>query len=237
MSPKRAIITQSNYIPWKGYFDNINQVDVFVLYDDMQYTKRDWRNRNKIKTEHGLKWLSIPVEVKGKYHQKINETLVADPKWGEKHWNTIRQAYRDAPHFNETRDYFEELFLNPKSNNLTYINQHFIERINSFLGIEVELRRSEEFVLLEGKTERMAHICEQLNATDYYTGPAAKDYMEESCFTDRGINVHYFDYSGYPAYEQCHGDFEHGVTILDLFFHVGKKAPHYMKSFAAKQHE
>ena len=233
MAQKRVIITQSNYIPWKGYFDNINQVDVFVIYDDMQYTKRDWRNRNKVKTEHGLKWLSIPVEVKGKYHQKINETLVADPKWGANHWNTMRHAYRNAPCFAEVKDHFEELFLNPVSDNLSHINQSLIERVNSYLGIEVEMRRSEEFELEEGKTERMVGICEQLGATDYYTGPAAQGYMEEECFTQRGVNVHYFDYAGYPEYEQVHGDFEHGVTILDLLFHMGKRAPEFMKSFAA----
>ena len=91
---KSCIITQSNYIPWKGYFDSINQVDIFVIYDDMQYTKRDWRNRNYIKTPQGLKWLSIPVEVSGKFHQKINETLISDKSWNRSHWESIKQNYK-----------------------------------------------------------------------------------------------------------------------------------------------
>ena len=96
---KRVAIVQSNYIPWKGYFDLINSVDEFVLFDDMQYTRRDWRNRNKIKTPQGLKWLSIPVKVKGKYYQKINETKIEKRDWANKHWKTISMNYRDSPHF------------------------------------------------------------------------------------------------------------------------------------------
>ena len=90
MYSKKVAISQSNYIPWKGYFDNIALVDEFVLYDEMQYTKRDWRNRNKLKTNQGLKWLTIPVEVKGKYYQKINETRISDRNWNVKHLNFLK---------------------------------------------------------------------------------------------------------------------------------------------------
>ena len=98
---KKIIITQSNYIPWKGYFDSINIADEFILYDDMQFTRRDWRNRNQIKTRDGIKWLTIPVEVKGKYFQKINETKISDSDWGETHWTTILHNYSKANYFNE----------------------------------------------------------------------------------------------------------------------------------------
>src|SRR5687767_6951143 len=96
---KKIAILQSTYIPWKGYFDLINQVDEFVLYDDMQYTRRDWRNRNKIKTKKGPEWLTIPVEVKGKYFQKISETVISDETWPEKHWQTILHTYGRSPFF------------------------------------------------------------------------------------------------------------------------------------------
>jgi len=104
---KKVAILQSNYIPWKGYFDMIGLVDEFILYDDMQYTRRDWRNRNKIKTPNGLAWLTIPVEVKGKYFQKINETIISEPQWAKDHWATIKQFYSKARFFKDYKDIFE----------------------------------------------------------------------------------------------------------------------------------
>jgi hypothetical protein len=109
--PRKAAIVQSSYIPWKGYFDLIRQVDEFILYDDVQYTRRDWRNRNLIKTPHGLSWLTIPVDVKGKYFQSIRETRIADPGWAERHWKTIVHNYSRAPHFDHHRQKLEELYL------------------------------------------------------------------------------------------------------------------------------
>lgn len=226
----KVIITQSNYIPWKGYFDSIKKVDHFVIFDDMQYTKRDWRNRNKIKTKDGAKWLSIPVEVKGKYFQKINETTVAENDWGKKHWNTIYHSYSKAPFFKDYEEVFSELYLNA-SDNLTEINYSFIKAICDILSIKTVFTDSREYNLLEGKTERLVSICKQLNATDYYTGPAAKSYMEESLFEQENIKVHYFDYGQYPEYPQLYGGFVHEVTILDLLFNVGIDAKKYLKSF------
>ena len=107
---KRVAIVQSCYIPWKGYFDLINLVDEFILYDDRQYTRRDWRNRNRIKTAQGSQWLTIPVEVKGRYDQRIDETLISDPGWAEKHWKTLTHSYASAPHFDEYREAFEALY-------------------------------------------------------------------------------------------------------------------------------
>ena len=130
----KVVITQSNYIPWKGYFDQIAIADVFVIYDDMQYTRRDWRSRNLIKTPDGLRRLTIPIEVKGKYFQKINETLVSDKNRAKKHWATIRQFYSKAQFFREAKDYFEELYLNNNFERLTDINEAFIRRINDYLG-------------------------------------------------------------------------------------------------------
>ena len=228
---KKIIITQSNYIPWKGYFDSINMADEFVLYDDMQYTRRDWRNRNQIKTKDGLKWLSIPVEVKGKYFQKINETKVSESDWGEKHWNTILHNYSKAKFFNEYKTIFEELYLNSKEEFLSKINYNFIKAICDILDIRTEMKWSSEFNLLEEKTERLVDICKNEGATDYYSGPAAKAYMNEELFEKENIKIHYFDYSGYPEYTQLHGDFTHAVSILDLIFNEGPDSKKFMKSF------
>ena len=227
---KKVLITQSNYIPWKGYFDAINTCNVFVVYDDMQYTKGDWRNRNQIKTKNEVKWLSIPVEVSGKYSQKINETKIAEKTWNKSHLDLLKQSYKSANCYLEVFKFIEEMYMTCNFEYLTEINMHFITKINQFLGIKTEIKHSHEFILYEEKTQRLVNICEELNGTDYYSGPAAKDYMDEKKFTEKNINVHYFDYSGYPEYEQLYGEFVQGVSILDLIFNTGANAPLYMKT-------
>lgn len=227
------MISQSNYIPWKGYFDAINLVDEFVIFDDMQYTKRDWRNRNKIKTINGSTWLSIPVEVKGKYFQKINETTISDSSWNKDHWNSIKNNYAKASHFNDMKDMVEEWYATANFKYLTEINIHFINKICSYLGIVPNIRLSSEFKLAEEKSERLVNICKNLDATDYYSGAAAKAYMNEDLFGQHNINVHYFDYTNYSEYDQLYPPFQHGVSILDLLFNKGIEAKKYMKSFKA----
>jgi hypothetical protein len=229
---KKVAILQSNYIPWKGYFDLINMVDEFILYDDMQYTKRDWRNRNKIKTPQGLLWLSIPVEVKGKYFQKINETKISEKDWAKKHWQQIKQNYSKAKCFNEYKDIFEELYMTYDEEYLSQINYKFITTINEILGITTKIRWSSEFELIAGQTEKLLGICKDCDADIYISGPAAKDYFDEELAKKENIKVEWMDYSGYKEYEQLHPPFEHGVSILDLIFNKGSDATKFMKSFS-----
>lgn len=226
---KKVLITQSNYIPWKGYFDAICEADVFVLYDEMQYTKRDWRNRNKIKTANGLKWLTVPVEVKGKFEQKINETKVSDANWGANHWNILKNNYSKAKYFKENEFFVKDLYLNCEEDYLSEINFYFLKGICAKLGITTEFIRSKDFELKGGQTEKLVNICLELNATDYITGPAAKNYMDESLFADKGLEINYLDYSSYPEYNQLYEGFEHGVSILDLIFNEGVHARDYLK--------
>ncbi len=228
---KVAVITQSNYIPWKGYFDGINMADELVLYDDMQYTRRDWRNRNQIKTKDGVKWLTVPVDVKGKYFQKINETLISDKGWAKIHWDTIKHNYAKSRYFDMYKDLFEELYLGCEEEYLSKVNYRFLKAVCGILNITTPLRWSSEFTLLEERTERLVDICKQLGATEYYSGPAAKAYMNEELFGNEGIKVHYFDYSGYPEYTQMHGQFTHAVSIIDLIFNEGPDSTKFMKSF------
>jgi hypothetical protein len=228
---KRIAISQSNYIPWKGYFDSINMVDEFILYDDMQYTRRDWRNRNKIKTKDGIKWLSIPIDVKGKYSQKICEAKISDTSWANNHWKTIYHNYHKAPFFNQYKDIFENIYLNNKEKYLCDINFMFIGAICDILDIKVLFKLSSEFDLIEGKTERLVDICKKRNATDYFSAPAAKSYLNESLFEQENIKVHYMDYSGYPEYGQLYDGFDHAVSILDLIFNEGPDTRKFMKSF------
>ncbi len=226
---KKIAILQSNYIPWKGYFDMINMVDEFILYDDMQYTRRDWRNRNKIKTPNGLAWLTIPVEVKGKYFQKINETTISDPKWAKEHWATIKQFYSKAKYFKEYKDVFEPVYLNCEESYLSKVNHKLITTINTVLGIDTKISWSSDYEIVDGKTERLLSLVQQANGTEYISGPAAKDYIVDGFFTDAGIKLSWMDYSGYPEYTQLYPPFEHGVTVLDLIFNEGPLAMNYLK--------
>lgn len=227
---KNVIITQSNYIPWKGYFDAISISDEFVVYDDMQYTKRDWRNRNLIKTQQGLKWLTIPVEVKGNFFQKINETKIADKNWNKQHWDILKQAYSKSKKYSETKDFVENLYRSISFDYLTDVNVHFITEICAYLKIDINLKMSSDFVLNEERSQRLLDICLELNATDYYSGPAAKAYMDEKIFEEAKIGVHYLDYSNYLEYEQLNPPFEHGVSILDLIFNEGEDSYKFLKN-------
>jgi len=228
-STKVIAILQSNYIPWKGYFDMIAAVDEFILYDDMQYTRRDWRNRNQIKTPQSQQWITIPVKVKGKYFQTIRETEIDGFDWSEKHWRALCQNYRRAEFFEEITAIFEPLYLQRKYTLLSSLNRDFITAICTYLGITTKISSSWDYHLIEGKSERLADLCVQAGGTEYISGPAAKDYIVEDVFNERGIKLSWFDYSGYPEYPQLWGDFIHGVTILDLLFNCGKEAPKYMK--------
>src|SRR5688500_18974936 len=156
VSGKRIAIVQSNYIPWKGYFDLIARVDEFILYDDMQYTRRDWRNRNQIKTPNGVQWITVPVKVKGKYHQLIRETEIDGAEWAATHWKTLTLNYRRAAHFDEVAAVFEGFFLRCSYSHLSALNRALIEAVCRYLGIETKISNSWDYTLADGKTERLA---------------------------------------------------------------------------------
>ena len=226
---KKIAILQSNYIPWKGYFDMIASADEFIMYDDMQYTRRDWRNRNKIKTPQGVQWLTVPVLVKGKYHQKIRDTEIDGLDWAMAHWKALAQNYRRATYFNEIASWLQPLYLAKSYTHISQLNRCFIEAVCNYLGIKTIISSSWDYTLLDGKTERLADLCVQAGGTEYISGPSAKDYIENSVFTERGIKLTWADYLGYPEYPQLWGEFTHGVTILDLLFNCGKDAHLYMR--------
>ncbi|KPQ39966.1 MAG: WbqC-like protein family [Phormidium sp. OSCR] len=226
---KKVAILQSNYIPWKGYFDLIASVDEFILYDDMQYTRRDWRNRNKIKTPHGLQWLTIPVKVRGRYYQKIRDTEIDGTSWAESHWKALYQNYRRSPCFSEVADYLEDLLLGTEYSHLHVINKKLIEWICSFLSIEVKISCSWDYNLIGDKNERLVNLCTQAGGTEYISGLAAKTYIDESVFSSYGIKLTWFNYNGYPEYPQLWGNFVHEVSILDLLFNCGYDSRRYLR--------
>lgn len=226
---KKIAILQSNYIPWKGYFDLIANVDEFIIYDDMQYTRRDWRNRNKIKTPHGLQWLTVPVKVKGKYHQTIRETEIDGMDWAKSHWKTLCQYYHRSKHFVSIAQELEPLYLKTEYSHLSQLNRALIEWVCMTLGIKTIISNSWDYKVIGGKTDRLADLCAQAGGNEYISGPAARDYIDETVFIKRGIKLVWFDYEGYPEYPQLWGDFTHSVSILDLLFNCGKETPRYMK--------
>jgi hypothetical protein len=210
----------------------MNIADVFILYDHVQYTKNDWRNRNRIKTQGGVKWLTVPVKVKDVYPFPIHNAQVIDHRWVKKHWRTIQQSYARAPYFNAYAERFEAAFTAIENETyLTRINEHLIRTICEALGILTSIHRDTEFELSGDKSGKLVNLCRQVGADTYLSGPAAKDYLDISQFDDAGITVEWMDYSDYPTYEQPYPPFEHGVSVLDLIFCTGPDAPHHMKSF------
>jgi hypothetical protein len=226
---KKIAIIQSNYIPWKGYFDLMNMADEFIFYDEVQYTKNDWRNRNKILTRNGSEWITLPI--RKKKLQLIKDTKVEGNRWMKKHWASIQQNYSKAKYFNKYKDIFEELYLNCNDNELSKINYRFINAINKILNIETKLRWSNEFCLRDGKSEKILGICEDCGANIYLSGPSAKSYLDLNIFTRNNIKIEWINYSNYSVYQQVFEPFDHNVTILDLIFNEGDNAYKFMKSF------
>jgi len=225
---KKLAILQSNYIPWKGYFDIMHQVDEFIIYDDVQYTKGDWRNRNLIKTRQGVKWLTIPV-TRGDLNRRIIDVTVNKPDWARNHWQTIRQSYAKAPYFRKYQALFESLYMDNTEQVLSRINFNFIRAINEILGIKTKLSWSMDYGGLDKKpTQRLVFLCQQAGADYYLSGPAAQNYLDEECFARAGVELAYVDYSGYPLYPQFYPPFTHQVSVLDLIFMCGPRAGDYI---------
>ena len=224
MQARRVAILQSNYIPWKGYFDIIHDVDLFVFYDDVQFTKSDWRHRNRIKSSQGSQWLSIPVGQHG--DQLICDVELKTSEWQARHWRTLQQSYGRCPHFARYREYFEHVYLGTVWHRLSELNQSLICYVaREFLGIGTEFADSRSYAASGRKLDRLLDIVSKTGATSYLSGPAAKDYVVPASFAARGIELLWKDYQGYPEYPQRFPPFEHGVSILDLLFNVGPEAP------------
>jgi hypothetical protein len=230
----RVAILQSSYIPWKGYFDIIHDVDRFVFYDDVQFTPRDWRTRNRIKTAQGPIWLTVPA---GQSRSRlICEVMLEDTTWGKKHWDTLRHAYGKTPHFASFKPFLEHVYLERRWSSLSELNQFMTRTIaTEFLGIKTEFRDSREFGAQGHKFERLFDLAVKAGATSYLSGPSAQDYIDAERFSQAGIELAYKSYAGYPEYSQLYPPFEHAVTILDLLFHTGPDAPLYIWGWRSEQ--
>jgi hypothetical protein len=219
-------IIQSNFLPWRGYFDFIREVDLFILHDDLQYTKGDWRNRNMIKTSRGAEWISVPVHYRHT-SQLIEETTIDTSKpWARGMLNRIRDSYRKAPHFEPYFSELSELLLEP-AGSVSDLNLRLIKWVCSHLEIETPIHFSRQYNPQGAKTERLIGILKQLGATTYLSGPAAKVYLEPELFEQNSICLEYKVYD-YPEYEQLYPPFEPAVSVIDLLFMVGKDAKAYL---------
>lgn len=207
----------------------MNRVDDFVILDTVQYTKRDWRNRNQIITSHGLHWLSIPVVVEHR-KQKINETMVANHDWARKHLTTLSHSYSKAPYFDLYWDDLKRCFSDAsKLTRLSDVNLLFIRWINSRLNIHTNIHQSEKFKLEKvDASQQLLNMCIALNANEYISGKAAMPYLDESLFEKNGVLVNWMEYNHYKPYQQLYGEFSHYVSVLDLLFNQGPNAHHYI---------
>jgi len=222
----KVAIIQSNYLPWKGYFDIIHDVDVFVFLEDVQYTKNDWRNRNKIKTPTGVQWLTVPM-LKG-IHQKIFKAKIDNfQQWKIKHKKSIECNYAASLYYDDYKDDIFKIYTK-KFNTISELNMYTIKKICKMLNIKTRFVNSRDLHTTEKKDKKVIEICQQVNADYYLSGPAAKDYIHNDNFINNGIELVYKDYSGYPKYQQLWGDFSHYVSIIDVIFNCGKDVPFYI---------
>lgn len=222
----KAAIIQSNYIPWKGYFDIINDVDVFIFYDSVQYTTRDWRNRNLIKTDLGGRWLSVPVG--GDRKRLINETHVKNERWQLEHFKTIQYFYKKSKYYKLFEEFLHNFYIEKKWNHLSDLNQYLIKKISiDFLGIEVKFLNSSDLTKVGNGQDAILSMLKQVGADVYVSGPSAKNYIEDSKFKNAGIDLVWKEYGPYKEYDQFHPPFLHNVSILDLLFHCGHDAGLY----------
>jgi hypothetical protein len=237
MREKTVVILQSNYIPWKGYFDLMNAADQFVIFDEAQYTRRDWRNRNKIIVGGMPRWLTIPVEAKGQYLSAIRDIRISDTRWATKHWNAIQHAYAKAPEFQRYEPALAQAYQAAGAlSHLSAINMLFLRLIAPILNIATPVVNCSSIPrTAETPTGRLVEICLALGATRYLSGPSARHYIDPQLFADAGVQLAYANYTGYRDYPQFSTALEHGVSIIDLLMQVGPDARHHLKSAAGSQ--
>jgi hypothetical protein len=226
----KGVILQPSYIPWRGVFDQIFQSDLFIFYDDVQYDKHGWRNRNRIKTHQGGQWLTIPVHSKGVVVEDIpiHQIRIAwEQPWNERHWRAIQQTYSKAPYFKTYAPWLEEVYRRSPEYLADFTIPLTIE-IAQKLGIcRTRFMRSSEMVASGSKTDRLVSILTQVGVDHYISGPSASSYIENEKFQAAGIRLEYMVYD-YPAYPQLYPPYDPYVTILDLLFMTGPEAPRYL---------
>lgn len=220
----RIAILQPGYIPWLGFFEQMHKCDIFVLYDDVQYDKHGWRNRNRIKTANGIQWLTVPVSVSLSEPTIVREVRIDNStNWRKKHLQSIRQNYSKARFYRDHIGLFEEA-LTAEWELLVDLDIYFIEKLATMLGISTRMVRSSELDIPRGdKVERLVGICRIFNADTFYEGAAGRDYIDTDVFARQGVGVEFQDYV-HPVYQQLYGQFVPYLSIIDLLFNHGDES-------------
>ena len=216
----RVVVLQPGYLPWLGFFDQMQRADVFVYYDDVQYDTGGWRNRNRIKAQDGVQWLTVPVRHSGLGSPRIIEVEIDNRRaWARKHVATMRQAYARARF---VPDYLPaiEAMLSRRWDRLVDLDITLIEAIAGWLGLRPHVVRASELGIEGARSERLLGICRQLGATEYVSGDAARAYLDLPLFERHGIRVTWQAYA-HPVYPQQHGAFVPYLSIVDLLFNCG----------------
>jgi hypothetical protein len=236
MTGKTIVILQSNYLPWKGYFDLMAAADEFLLFDEVQFTKNDWRNRNRIVRNGKLHWLTLPIRTAGRFGAAIRDVEVAGANWAAAHWQTLRQAYRSAPHFKTVGPLLEQAYTATAAlNRLSPINEHFLRSLAAVLRLDTTILNADTVPrTTDDPTKRLLEICQARGATAYVSGPAARAYLDLAAFRAAGIAVCFADYSGYPTYPQECSPFEHGVSVIDPLMQCGPDARSHLKALVRR---
>lgn len=214
-------VLQPGYLPWLGFFDLLDRADIFVIYDDVDFDKNGWRNRNRIKTGQGVSWLSVPVLTSGRSGQLVNETVIdKNQLWQRKHIRSIREAYAKAPYFKEHIEPLEELLGRPWER-LVELDMALITLMASWLGLSGKrVVASSGLGIPRGRNERLLAMCERFGTDIYLSGNLAQSYLDVDAFAQQGVAVEWQDYV-HPAYNQLHGPFEPHLSTLDLIFNEG----------------
>lgn len=220
---KTLVVLQPGYLPWIGFFDQLNRSDVFIYYDDVQYDKNGWRNRNRIKSPQGILWLSVPVLTKGIEDKQIKNMLIDNrSNWNTKQLKSISMCYAKAPYF---KNYFPELeeLLSKTWDNICELDIALVELISKWLKLERKIYRSSELGIYGSKSERLLNFCKHLGADNYLSGNAAQDYLDVDLFKQSNINITWQDYE-HPVYEQINGEFIPYLSVIDLIFNMGEES-------------
>lgn len=226
----KAAILQPSFLPWRGYFHQIQKVDCFVFYDDVQYDKHGWRNRNRIKTAQGAQWLTVPVSNRGVVSDGIAINAVEidwSTNWPRKHLATVKQAYARAPYLQTYLPIIEKAYA-ARPKRLVDLTVSMTRDLAAVLGLDkVQFYLSSELGVSGEQTERLLRICSKLGAGHYLSGPSARSYLKEEMFGEAGLTLQYMEYL-YPEYPQLHGPFDPQLSIIDLLFMTGPEAPRYI---------
>lgn len=226
----KIVIIQPSFLPWRGYFHLIQRSDAFVFYDDVQYDKHSWRNRNIIKTKNGPQWITVPVLLKNRFGQKINEVHIdniSNARWRKKIWHSIYLNYKRAKYFEKFAVFFENIF-SQDWDKLCELDIYSTMAICEILGIKCKFYRSSELNVEGERISRIVNTCKKLGGDQYISGPKAKDYItEDSEFVRNGITLEFHQHD-YAEYQQLHGNFIPNVSIIDLLFNCGDDSPHYI---------